>query len=116
MRAGPSAMDTPRLPVPGVEMRMIEPSEMAPSDGHRSNGTEHSVASTGCCAYEGVVVLVMVSEYGHLAASGMAADADVQPEDAPMVVVETSVAPRSERSRTIWHMSSSLSMTVARRL
>lgn len=95
---------------------MTEPNEMAPFDDHRSNGTEHSVASTGCCACEGVVVLVMVSGYGRLAASGMAADADVQLEDAPMVVVETLVAPRSERSRTIWHMSNSLSMIVARRL
>lgn len=116
MRAGPLAMDTPRSPVPGEEMHTIEPNEMAPFDGHRSNGTEDSVAWTGCCAYEEVAALVMVSEYyGHLAVSGTAADADVQLEDAPrMVVGETLAVPRSERSQTIWHISNSLLMMVAR--
>ena len=95
---------------------MIEPNEMAPFDGHRSNGTENSVAWIGCCAYEEVVVLVMVSGcYGHLAVNGTAIDADVQLEDAPMVVVETLAVPRSERSQTIWHMSNALLMIVARR-
>ncbi len=59
----------------------------------------------------------MVSErYGHLAVSGTAADADAQLEDAPMVVEETLVVPRNERSRTVWHMSSSSLMIAVRRL
>lgn len=95
---------------------MIELNGRAPFDGHRSNGTENSVAWTGCCVYEEVVALVMVSgHYGHLAVSGTATDADVRLEDAPrMVVVETLVALRSERFQTIWRMSNSLLMIVAR--
>jgi hypothetical protein len=111
-------MGMPRSPVPGVEMRMIARNEMEPCDDHRSNGTERSVAWTGCCAYEEVAALAMVSEhYGHLAVSGTAADAGVRLEDAPrMAVVETLAAPRSERSQTIWRMSYSLLMIVARHL
>lgn len=99
-------------------MRTIERNGMEPSDGHRSNGTENSAAWTGCCAYEEVAALAMVSErYGHLAVSGTAADADVRLEDAPrMVVVETLAAPRSEHSQIIWHMSNSLLMIAARHL
>lgn len=116
MRAAPLGMDTPRLPVQGEEMHMIEPNEMAPFDGHRWNGTEDSVAWIDCCAYEEVVVSVMVSGREHLAVSGTVIGVGGQLGDALMVVGVTLAVPRSERSQTIWHMSNSLLMIAARRL